>query len=68
MKTVTHYLINNVWVQVPGTVIDVSYNYLICCKYGDWSSFRSLAKCLEQNPNAGRESPRPDGFYWIEKR
>lgn len=68
MKTVTHYLIDGVWQPVPGATVDKSYNYLICCQYGDWSGFRSLEACLAQNPNAGKAKPRPNGFYWIERR
>jgi hypothetical protein len=42
-------------------------NFVICCDYGDWSSFRTLADCEKQYKEL-EASGRPDGYYWVEER
>lgn len=37
--------------------------YVICCQYGDWSNFRTIAEIEDQNL-----PQREDGFYWTEER
>lgn len=37
------------WTLVNEPRQPASYNFLIVCKYGDWSGFRSLAGCLSQS-------------------
>jgi len=41
-------------------------NFVICCEYGDWSGFRTLAECESQY--AEIEKSRPDKTFWVEER
>jgi hypothetical protein len=51
------------WMKVKEPNRPNSFNFVICCQYGDWSGFRSLQECLSQTM-----SVRPAGFFWIEER
>lgn len=42
-------------------------NFVICCDYGDWSGFRTLADCEKQYPEL-EKAGKPDGYYWVEER
>lgn len=42
------------------------HNFIVVCRYGDWSGFRTLPDCLAQNPDP--RGLRPAGFFWIEER
>jgi hypothetical protein len=60
-------LINGIWVHtgfIRGN--PESPNFVIVCRYGDWSGFRTLAECEAQNPDA--DGSKGYGFYWIEER
>jgi hypothetical protein len=46
-------------------------NFVICCDYGDWSGFRTLAECerqFEELEKSAKVSGRSDGYYWVEER
>jgi len=40
-------------------------NFLITCKYGDWSGFRTLSDCEFQLSSL---APREDDFYQVVER
>lgn len=42
-------------------------NFVICCDYGDWSGFRTLAECAAQYADL-EKAKKPDGYYWVEER
>ena len=60
---IVYELIGGCWQPVRAPKQPARANFVIVCRYGDWSGFRTLAECLRQIP-AGR----PDGFYQIEER
>jgi len=41
-------------------------SYVICCTFGDWSGYRTLAECLEQDLH--KDNPDDNWRYWIEER
>ena len=42
--------------------------FLITCSYGDWSGFRTLAKCVEQLEKLEELHTRDDYFFNIVER
>jgi len=42
-------------------------NFVICCDYGDWSGFRTLAECQAQYRELESYN-KPEGYYWVEER
>lgn len=55
------------FVKVQEPLKPNSCNFVIVCKYGDWSGFRFLDECMKQF-NELVNINRPDGFYWVEER
>lgn len=46
-------------------------NFVICCDYGDWSGFRTLAECQAQFAELeqmAKTDGRGNGYYWVEER
>ncbi len=46
-------------------------NFVVCCHFGDWSGFRTLAECQAQYKeleDMASYHKRPDGYYWVEER
>lgn len=61
---ITHIRIGNEWIRHDDPRGDRNTpNFVIVCKHGDWSGFRTLQECVRQNP-----PNREDFFYWIEER
>ena len=64
--TAVRELINGVWIHTGFVQNAARPNFVIVCRYGDWSGFRTLAACEAQNPDPN--GTRPAGYYWIEER
>lgn len=61
---ITHIYIGGKWVKHDDPRGNrEAANFVIMCKYGDWSGFRTLQECVRQQP-----PKREDFFYWIEER
>ena len=46
-------------------------NYVICCKDGDWSGFRTLKGCEDQFDeliHTATKNGFESGHYWVEER
>lgn len=70
---------NTIWHAVNGKMVKIgkphgrveNFNFLITCKYGDWSGFGSLAECEARIPELEKmmaEHEGKDSFYYIVER
>lgn len=78
--TIAQRLPQKIWILQNGKMVKtektpihpLKQNFLICCEYGDWSSFRTLEDCEKQIPELQQSIEdshgRDDGYYWIEER
>jgi hypothetical protein len=67
---------NTIWHSVNGKMFKIgkprlpkNFNFLITCKYGDWSGFRTLEECEKQIPELEQMMKEdPSKYYNIVER
>ena len=71
MKTATLPMIYMLWngkmVEQEKAKRPERANFVICCDYGDWSGFRTLAECQSQFKELEAKG-KQNGYYWVEER
>lgn len=70
---------NTIWASKNGKMVKIgkphgrvdNYNFLITCRYGDWSGFRTLEECEKQIPelekNMADMREKDDHYYIVER-